>query len=297
MKRKSNFEKKYPLFVKYIQDETVQKNMLENIDLLRKYQNNENMIQTFLYELDQRFDIETVSSIMASTILKYPDNVLVSFITAYLNSDEATKSNRDVVSFYNKTLSLGTECVKYIEKNGIIVNRHYKELPNIVVDDMYEHLKNGSEKFRDAALDSVYNTLSYPLRKYVVNLLEHETFDILELVFYNFTHPLEMLLRILYMNNIDGTIINKEMQLMIGNDNLMSLCYMLIDTDLSEKIINYLHVFIKNKRYILIKYLVETNLINNIYLLNMNEVNSYSDEEIITSLSKRNVTLLMKEAC
>ena len=40
MKKKNNFEKKYPLFVKYFTDETIRKNMLENTDLLRKCENN-----------------------------------------------------------------------------------------------------------------------------------------------------------------------------------------------------------------------------------------------------------------
>ncbi len=42
--------------------------MLDNKDLYRKYQENEELIKIFIIELKNRFDIETVKNIIIETI-------------------------------------------------------------------------------------------------------------------------------------------------------------------------------------------------------------------------------------
>ena len=86
MIRQNMFEKKYSLLAPYILDESVRKNMLSNEDLLRKYDSNHSMIKAYINEIDKRFDRETINKMIIETIFKFSSPVLISFITAYLNS-------------------------------------------------------------------------------------------------------------------------------------------------------------------------------------------------------------------
>ena len=88
MKKKNSFDKKFPLFVKYFTDATIQNNMTDNADLLRKYNAYSESIEFFLKELDKRFDIDTIKRIIVEAIIKLPDSIMVSLITSYLNSSE-----------------------------------------------------------------------------------------------------------------------------------------------------------------------------------------------------------------
>ena len=140
MIRSNSFEKKYSILVPFIVDTNIRNNMLNNKDLLNKYERNNSLIKAFVTELSNRFDNETVRKIIIDTIFKLPEELLVSFITAYLNSDEVTKSNSNCLSFYNKTLVYGKEVVKYIEENGIVSNRDYKNLPKVIIDKKFNDI-------------------------------------------------------------------------------------------------------------------------------------------------------------
>ena len=123
--RKSNFDKKYPLFSKYIADEQTRKNMLDNKDLYRKCQDNYELIRIFLIELDNRFEASVITKIITEIIFKYPDEILKSYITAYLNSDE---------------------------------------------------IKSGVEMYKNELLDHVFKTLSIEKKKFVIDLLENDSY-------------------------------------------------------------------------------------------------------------------------
>ena len=107
MKKKNSFDKKFPLFVKYFSDVTMQNNMTDNADLLRKYDAYSESIEFFLKELDKRFDIDTIKRIIIEAIIKLPDSIMASLITSYLNSSEEAKSNPDFIAYYNKTSNMG----------------------------------------------------------------------------------------------------------------------------------------------------------------------------------------------
>lgn len=129
MKKKNSFDKKFPLFVKYFTDATIQNNMTDNADLLRKYNAYSESIEFFLKELDKRFDIDTIKRIIVEAIIKLPDSIMVSLITSYLNSSEEAKLNPDFIAYYNKTSNMGKASVEYIERYGLITDRSFKDIP------------------------------------------------------------------------------------------------------------------------------------------------------------------------
>lgn len=293
MKKKNNFEKKYPLFVKYFTDETIRKNMLENTDLLRKCENNFESIRVFIFELEKRFDSDTIKMILSETVLKYPDTILSSFITAYLNSDEATKSNSGVVSFYNKTMALGNEAIKYIEHNGIIANRKYKDLPKIVIDDIYNTINTGEEKYKDCFLDDVYASLTYPEREFVVELIESNSFDLLDIVFVDFKGGLKILIAFLINAKIDKTILNHENLELLEEVNLRYLAYVLMLAD-GDELLNCVHKLLSQGRSQLICKLISENLIDNLSLSSIDDYIELTDQEIIDNM-KKNITVALKK--
>lgn len=284
MRKKSAFEKKYPQFVKYITDEQTQINMLNNNDLYQRCENNSESIAFLLLELDRHFDMETIKSILFETVFKYPDKLLKTFISAYLNSDEATKSNAAVVSFFNKTIHLGTECLEYIEKCGIIANRKYKDLPIIVINYQYKKVKTGNEKFKEEMLDNLFESLSYEAKKLVVKLLENKSFEILDMIFKDFEYTLDTILEILISKGIDEKIINKKLFKNLNQKQMMILVCMLIDSDMNLLIIDHLNRLILNNRINLIITLIDKNLMGQLYRLTHEEIITKTDDEIIKEL-------------
>lgn len=295
MKKKSNFEKKYPLFVKYILDEEVQKNMLNNADLLRKYDAYNESINTFLFELEKHFDAITINKIITDAILKTPDEVLLSIITAYLNSSETAKSNPEFVLFYNKTSNLGIDSVEYVEAKGLITNRNYKDIPNIAIDHKYNELKTGVESFKGVGLDSIYETLTYPQRRFVNTLLENKSFELLDIIFERFNFTLKSLLKILIEKDIDATIINPEIFNRIGAYPLMIMICLIIEADETAKIVSNIKLIIIGKRYDLLKNIISFDNVLAVGLLTIEELNSLTDTEILKNLSDESYILSKKE--
>lgn len=293
MKKKSSFERKYPLFVEYFEDEIVQKNMLSNNDLLRKYNDHNAIIQTFVNELIRHFDRDTIASILKETVLKYPDEILLSFIRAYLNSDEETKNNANIVNFYNKTLHLGEDCIFYIEQKGIIANRKYHDLPELVTDELYNELKTENEFFQGYSLEKLYLSLKLPQKRYVVSLLKNKSFEILDILFCNVESDFNDLINLLITKNIDSTIVNSDLMEFLGEYNLLRLVYSLLDSD--DSLINNIQFLIKNNRLRLIKNLIEKEMVFNLGNLNTHELKSLSDQEIIDRLMLKNINLAKKD--
>ena len=64
MRKKSNFELNYPLFINYFNDELIRDNMINNKDLKRKYEAHAELISTLIFELEKRFDKITINNIL-----------------------------------------------------------------------------------------------------------------------------------------------------------------------------------------------------------------------------------------
>ena len=183
MKKKSSFEKKYPLFSKYFTDIIIQTNMVENADLSRKYITHNEIIRIFVMELASHFDVETIKEMIIESIVKLPDEMLLSLIKSYLASSENVKSNREFIKYFNKTSNFGRESLDYIIENGLITTRKYREIPNLAIDYHYAKIKTGEEEFKGDNLEDVYTYLTYPQRSYVIGLIENKSFQYLNEIF------------------------------------------------------------------------------------------------------------------
>lgn len=296
------FETKYPLFVDIFSEPFIRQNMMNNEDLVRKYNANNAIIKTFIYELRKRFDIETVRKIVEDTILKFPDNLLITFVTSYLNSDEATKSNSDVVSYFKKTMNLpknSEECINYITENGIVASRKYKDLPNIVIDDKYKELRSDTYTYyegkKNVKLDDVYYDLTYPERELVIDLLEKGSFDLLDPIFERFDYSLRTVLSILTIKGIDSKIINHEVVESLTPYFTMLMILFIIETEKHVNVINNLVELINTSRWEMIKYLICYSLIDSLGDLSVIEVSSLNDEELKSKFTIEEIKLGKKE--
>ncbi len=281
----NKFETEYSLLDKYIVDDVKRSNMLSNNELKKIYNSNKTAIKFFLIELDRHFDIETIRQIVDSTILRMPENILVSFMTAYLNSSEIAKSNTEILSFYNKIQNLGEEAVKYVEENGIITSRKYTELPIQIIEEKYEQIKCGTESFNGEMLDDHFKSLNPVEKVFVYKLVESNSFELLEQLFNGKNYSLRSILKLLTSHKIDDQIINMDVSNSIGLNNLYVLILLILDTEYYEMVVNNVNSLIIGKRYNLLMKLINEGLIRDLYRVNINQVNELNDREIYEILT------------
>lgn len=294
MIRNNSFEKKYSLLAPFIKNPTVRNNMLSNRDLYEKYLNNYFLIKAYLNELKNRFDDETINNLIIEVIFKLPDELLKSFITAYLNSSEVTKSNPNALVFYKKSLEYGSESIKFIEENGIITNREYKNLPKIIVD----------KKFTDLTIKGIYtynnqnvllyeNSLSLQEKSLLNTFLESDNLRVLDEVFRDYV-DLKKVLVYLNATGINTNIINKKNLELFGSRNLLFISMvnfsMLGDNNLKDNIEN-IKLILNNKRLDLVNALVENNLLSYSYMINSDLISSISIEEAFTQITSKRYIL------
>lgn len=288
---KNTFEKKYPLFNKYVLDENIRNNMLQNEDLYRKYNVYSSTISTFIHELDKRFDVETINRIIIEAILKTPDEIMVSLITSYLNSDECTKSNSDFILFYNRTSSFGKDSIKYLEENGIIANRSYKDVPYIAIDARFKELHNENMYFKGEEIGEVFNKLDYKEKKYLNTLLEMNAFKDLEPIFERMDFNLKTLLSFLTKKNIDPIIFKNEVLESLGHYNTMIGILTLLENEDNVRILNNIRFIIQKERYELLKNIIIYGKILELDVLDINIIDSLEDYEIMDLFNTYSYTL------
>ena len=297
---KVTFDKKYPLFVDIFTDETTRRNMLANEDLSRKYEANNQVIKTFIFELNKRFDVETVRKIVSDTVLKLPDNLLVSFITSYLNSDEATKSNSDVVSFFNKTLNLGNNCISYIEKNGIVANRKYKELPQLLIEDKYKKLRSDDYTYESNGvvqkLDDVFENANMNEKELIIDLLEHDSFKHIKPIFERFNFSLKTIITLFSDKGIDSRLINDRVIRSINYYCMMILICFLLDIENSKEVLVRINHLIDTDRIELVNDLIINGLVERLSSFTVEELDSLSNEVIISKIKIEDIALKKVEA-
>ncbi len=284
MIRSNSFEKKYAILAPFIVDTNVRNNMLNNKDLLSKYERNNSLIKAYVTELSNRFDNETVRKMIIETIFKLPEELLVSFITAYLNSNEVTKSNSNCLSFYNKTLAYGKEVVKYIEENGIVSNRDYKNLPKVIID----------KKFNDIILKRVITyggqnvlmmreQLTSQEKSLLVSFIETNNFEVLDVLFSPY-YELKKLLAFLNAIGINTNLINRKNLNELGTEKLLILIIknftLYGDINLKNNITT-LSLMLENERKDLINALIEKDLVHLSYNVDDNKIETISIEEMI----------------
>lgn len=296
---KETFAKKYPLLDDIFDDEEIRKNLMNNQDFATKYQANNSLIKIFLFELKKRFEIDVIRHIVIETILKLPSNLLVSFITSYLNSDETTKSNPEVVEYYNRTSNLGVGVMYYMQENGIVSNRKYKELPYLVLDDKFKRLNKSSYGYEEedefVPLSELYERLTYPEREVLVELLENSNFDLISQIFKQFDYGFKVIIGVLYSLGIDSRLINDNVVNTITPYNILLLLYMLLDMERSELALLNIYKLIDANRLELLNKIIINGLVNRIGEVEYQVIENMNDEGIINKLKSLPVTLAKKD--
>lgn len=295
MKKLSDFEKKYPLFVPYVIDEPTRENMLANEDLLRKYNEHLDDIQSFVKEIASRFDVETVFVILQGTVFKFSDEVLVSFIKAYLNSNEAAKNNPDVIKFYNNILHLKEECVHYVERHGIITNRTWRDIPEMVVDEEYARYKKDNEIYKDEILGHVYKSLNMKEKRLVVGLLRKESFAILNTLFASVEINFRQLIALLSAKGINEEILNYEVSSGMGEYNLLLLLFAIFGMESTDIVISNVIHLIGTKRFALLNKLTTSSSLASLGEYTTDMLDGMTDEQFIEDISKKGYNLIKKD--
>lgn len=272
--KKNSFDKKYPLFSDFISDEQIRKNMLENKDLYRKYQENEELIRIFLIELKNRFDIETVKNIIIETIFKYPDEILKSYIVSYLNSSEAIKNRKDNFNYFKKIMFMGEDIIRYVERNGIITDRRYKNIPEKILDEKYNELKSGVEMFKGELLENVFKTLNFSKKEFIVELLKLDAFQNFNEAFKDTSFSLSSILNLVNLLEIPASLFGNETSEILGIEKIKILIVKYIDYSYIESsyFSKNINVLLTNGKVLFIRKLIETD--------NTEYLNEISNEEV-----------------
>lgn len=295
MKKISDFEKKYPLFVPYVINEATRENMLTNEDLLRKYNEHLDDIQSFVVEIASRFDVETVFSLLQATVFKMPDEILLSFIKAYLKSNEAAKNNQDVIKFYNNILHLGEDSIHYIENHGIITNRTWRDIPEMVVDEEYNNYKKDNEVFKEEALSQVYGELNLKEKRLVVGLLKKEAFELVSSLFASVDITLKHLISLLAAKGIDEDILNASVSAGIGEYNLLLLVFALFGSEYADTMVVNVRYLIQSERFELLRVLTSNNSLTSLNEYNVDMIRVMSDKQFVDEISKKGYNLIKKD--
>lgn len=291
MKKRNNFDKKFPLFLKYFQDPVVQMNMVENADLVRKYDTYSETIDFFLKELDKRFDVYVVRNMIVEAIVKLPDNIMMSLITSYLNSSEEAKSNPDFISYYNKTSNMGISSLEYIEKNGLITNRNYKDIPEKALDAKFEDLRSGAEQFNGVGISDIYYTLTIPEKRYVISLIEAKILDQFDVLFDRFNFGFKSLLSVLMRKGIDADILNKNIYDALSKEYVLVLVCLILDNDEAVLAVPNLKKLFAHSRYDLVKSIIDANLFIPLARISLDNLEETTDEKIIEELKRKELVL------
>lgn len=272
--KKNSFDKKYPLFSEFILDEQVRRNMLENKDLYRKYQENEELIRVFLIELKNRFETETVKNIIIETIFKYPDEILKSYIVAYLNSSEVIKNKKDNFNYFKKIMFMGEDIIRYVERNGIITDRGYKNIPEKILDEKYNELKSGVEMFKGELLENVFKTLSFSKKEFIVNLLKLDAFQNFSESLKETSFNLSSILNLIETLEIPANLFEQGTFETLGVEKIKILIVKYIDSSYIENsyFSKNINILLRNGKILFIKKLIEIDKIDTL--------NEISDEEV-----------------
>lgn len=295
MKRKETFAKKYPLFSVYFPEISIRTNMVDNEDLSRKYKAHEEIIEIFIHELSTHFDFDVIKKIIIEGIVKAPDDLMVSLITAYLNSSEETKKNPDFIAFYGKISNFGVEATKYIEKHGIITNRDYKNIPDKIIDERYNKIKSGYEEFKGVKVDQIYKTLTYAERRLIIDLIESNILLYFDEIFESLNISLPVLLDLLINYKVDGDILNQEVYRNLGAHYLMILVCLLLDNEDTIGSVDSLKRVCIERRYALLKEIIDNNLLLALSHVNYEELQDKEINEVIEILRKKELVLKKEE--
>lgn len=299
------FERKYPLFKAYFTDINERNNMLNNADLYRKYKAYDNTISFYLLELKANFSDLEIKKFIKETIIKLPDEVMTSFITAYLNSDTIVKSNSEVFNFYLKTQELGENAVHFVESHGIIASDDYLQISEYV---RYEKINQDEEErqheldlvemefnqfykedlsFKEDDIRSVFNQVSLAYKKVINELIKNNLINILDEVFADTKYNFYQVLLIINNYHFENNIINLNVLHNISASSLYYLLMEIIDAD-SDRVKRNVIKLISKHRYELLLILINTNRIKDLDCFADDQINLHPDYQVLDIIHNNN---------
>ncbi len=294
MKKKSSFEKKYPLLVPYIENEIIRENMCYNPGLEKKYNHTSSLLETFILSLNQNFLEEEVSELIQETFLKFTEEELISFIKAYLHSSFEVQKNKDSLLYFRKTLKLGGEAIAYIEEKGIILGRKYMEIPTLIANNEYIKYAIGDETYKEKELKTIFFTLPLEQKQFLLPFVKtHET-DLLTLVFSTFEDPLTNLLEFLIKKNVTHYILNRKCFHALEEPLFMRFVFLLLKQETTE-LERMAYSFVEKERFSLISYLIQNGLFERVTEVYDEELDTLEDSKVIELLTKREKNLKKTE--
>ena len=267
-----SFDKLFPELVPYIKTDDEREQLVNDTEFIDKYQRNINIISTFLYEVRKYHKSIEVKKIIKKYIISLDDERLVDVILLYLNLTDEDKQEKEFFIIYDKKYHLE-------DKSEEELNREHE------IDRRYNNIKSGREVFHGLTLDSLYNTCEYDERDTINSILANkngwETFAFLfeERYHANFKQLMALLNRAL----VDGTIINEEVRLSLGDDMFEELVFTLLSNHNSE-IAKHIKTLIKNRRYDLIINMIQDNLLGDVVFINTINQEELNDKELISKL-------------
>lgn len=293
--KRNSFDTKYPMFVTIITDEYLRKNMMENSDLMEKCSKLKTSITIFLNELDQHFDTETQMDIIVNSIFKYPTEVLAEFITAYLNSELYVKCNSDIVKYFNKILRYGEDCIRYVSKNGIIINsKRYNNLPSEVINEMFNDIVNNNIVFKEELVFNHKQDFTDEEKKYIIDLVENNCWQYIINCFGKYDISVVNLIKTLYNATVNVSILNTELCNMLGDDIFNALIVQLFISNSSVVTENVYELVNMNKINEL-KYIVLSDNIKNLIYIDKLMIPTYDLNDMIDVIDKANKVLVKED--
>ena len=257
------FDTMYQGLVPFVKDKDVQDKLINNKDMLAKYNKNKTLIDTFLIEVSKYHKYYEICEMVNKYIINLEEKDLIHLLMLYLNLSDDKKQDKEFFDYYDQEHNL-------VDKTEEEYMNEHK------IDEMYNNLKKGNESFNGIQLDVLYKDLPYELRSYINSLLYNKegwnTFNILfeERYKANF----KSLLELLNSSLIDGEIINDDLYSNLGDDKFRELVYSLLLNNNLE-IAKHIKTLVSKRRYDLIEDMIDNKLIGDVVF-----INAISQEEL-----------------
>ena len=268
----NSFDKLFPELVPYIKTDAERELLANDKDFIDKYQRNNIIISTFLFEVNKYYKNIEVKKLIKKYIISLDETRLVEVILLYLGLTEEDKEDRQFFIIYDKKYHLEDKTEEQLNKEHDI-------------DRRYNNFKTGRETFNGISLDTLYNTCDYPERELINSIItQHGGWETFTSLFEEkYKANFKQLLQLLNSALVDGEIINKEVQYNVGDEMFVELVFTLLSNHNLE-IAKHIKTLIKNKRYDLIINMIQDNLLGDVVFINTINQAELNDKELISRL-------------
>lgn len=211
---KNTFKFKYPLLYPYIKDDSIIDKLMTNDSIYNIYIRHENLLKYFILELKNNFDDIFISNIIVELFNKYPENLIESFMCAYLNSNDLIKKSHDISLMFIKLMENNTREFNYIVENGL-ENLKKDNITTESLNKTFINLNNNLE-FNGFKLEYIWDFLNNNEKQLLISILENNCYDLFTLSLENINFGLKNILNGLCRCNIKYTLFTKDVYDKLG---------------------------------------------------------------------------------